>query len=145
MKALLIAFFSLALMQDCQRDKAATMKDTVLEYHVTTRGFFRHITVKENKVLIYKDRNSKEVSQEIALSNQQLKNFIAAFDELALEDIATYKAPSEKRFYDGAAIATFKVTHRGTSYESQPFDHLNPPAELERIVTLMADYTKDNE
>ena len=69
------------------------------------------------------------------------KKMIDAFQEVDLEGIPNLKGPTEKRFYDGAAIANIKVTYKGRTYETNGFDHGNPPVEIEKLVnciTLLA-------
>ena len=52
-----------------------------------------------------------------------------------LDSLATFKDPTQKRFYDGAAIANLKVTYKEKEYQSLDFDHGAPPVEIEKIVT----------
>jgi hypothetical protein len=66
---------------------------------------------------------------------------VEAFQEVDLEEIPNLKAPTEKRFYDGAAIANINIIYKGKTYESNGFDHGNPPLEIEKLVnkiTLLA-------
>ena len=51
-----------------------------------------------------------------------------------IEQIPNLKAPTENRFFDGAAIANLKISYKGTIYESASFDHGNPPKEIEPLV-----------
>ncbi|MDK2771345.1 MAG: hypothetical protein KYX68_03820, partial [Flavobacterium sp.] len=50
------------------------------------------------------------------------------------EGLQNLKAPTEKRFYDGAAIAHFRVIEGDKTYESCAFDGGFPPAEIKEIV-----------
>jgi hypothetical protein len=51
-----------------------------------------------------------------------------------VENIPNLKAPSEKRFYDGAAIATLSIVYNGETYTTPSFDHGNPPNEIAELV-----------
>jgi len=68
---------------------------------------------------------------------------IAAFQEVSLEELPNLKSPTEKRFYDGAAVANLKITFKGKTYESVAFDHGNPPVEIEKLVTIVTDLAKE--
>ena len=59
-----------------------------------------------------------------------------------LEDLNDYKAPTEKRFHDGAAIGKLKITYQGKTYESTEFDHGNPPVEIEKFVDKLQSFAK---
>jgi hypothetical protein len=41
------------------------------------------------------------------------------------------KIPTEKRFYDGAAIANLKIIYKGVN-ETPSFDHGSPPYEIKK-------------
>jgi len=145
MKAIAIVLFSILMLRGCDKDTIRDLNDAEIEYTATTRGFYRHVNAKGGTVKVWKDRARKETPATYTLSNEQKKELLNAFNELALDEIPTYKAPSERRFYDGAAIATLKITYKGETYESQAFDHRNPPAEIERVVSILEEYTEDNE
>jgi hypothetical protein len=56
--------------------------------------------------------------------------------------LSQLKAPTEKRFYDGAAIGNLSVSHNGETYGTSGFDHGNPPVEIEQLVTFMNAFDK---
>jgi hypothetical protein len=59
---------------------------------------------------------------------------VSDFETIALDSLATYKDPTQKRFYDGAAIANLKVTYKEKEYQTLDFDHGFPPVEIEKLV-----------
>jgi hypothetical protein len=61
---------------------------------------------------------------------------------LDLDLLSQLKAPTEKRLFDGAAIANLKITKQGKTFESQSFDHGYPPAEIEKVVNKMLSFVK---
>ena len=65
--------------------------------------------------------------------------------EIDLEGMPDLKAPSEKRFYDGAATANLKITRNDDVYESQGFDHGEPPAQLKKLVDKLMTYVVTEE
>ena len=50
-----------------------------------------------------------------------------------MEALPNLKAPTEKRFYDGAAIAGLKITFKGKTFETTNFDHGFPPMEIQKV------------
>jgi hypothetical protein len=144
MKIALTFFFAALLSKGCNQANQNIDKATIV-YHVTTRGFFRHVTLSKEGVKVYKDRNLKDSPEVVQINSNERELLANAFKKLNLDEIASYKAPSEKRFYDGAAIATLIITYNGTTYESQPFDHKNPPTQLKQLVQFLEGYTIENE
>jgi hypothetical protein len=59
------------------------------------------------------------------------------------ESVPTLKAPTEKRFYDGAAMANIHITKSGNTYSSETFDHGFPPASIEKFVKKLLSYTEE--
>ena len=62
------------------------------------------------------------------------------FQAINLDEIQNLKSPTEKRFYDGAAIGTLRITYEGKLYETQAFDHGNPPLEIEKFVNKIVSF-----
>ncbi|MBK0369740.1 hypothetical protein [Flavobacterium agrisoli] len=118
------------------------MKEVTIEYEAQSRGFFQKIVIQNKLALITNNRTKKTKS--IALSKTDCKNITAAYNELNLENLNTLKAPTEKRFYDGAAIAHLTITENGKKYETPAFDHGFPPQEIEKLVTLMVTLNTNN-
>lgn len=133
MKTLLIAFFSLALAKGCN-DAQQDLKNASVEYTATSRGFFRKVTLKDHVAIISKDRNKPDEGTKLTISDSDWKELVTAFSRVNLKDIPNMKDPTQKRFYDGAAIANLKVTYDGQTYESKPFDHGYPPDGIAQVV-----------
>jgi hypothetical protein len=62
-----------------------------------------------------------------------------------LEKLPTLKDSTQKRFYDGAAIANLKVRYQDKNYETTDFDHEFPPAEIEKLVNKIVSLAKEKE
>ena len=57
-----------------------------------------------------------------------------ASENVKFENMPLLEAPSQKRFFDGAAIAKLKVTFDGKTYETPSFDHGNPHPDITNLV-----------
>ena len=62
-----------------------------------------------------------------------------------MEEIPNLKAPTEKRFHDGAAMANLKITYKGKTYESQTFDNGFPPEKIKNLVNTILSFSKEKE
>ena len=134
MKLISLLFLTIFLGKGCNAEQNQDIESAVIEYTANTRGFYQKITVQNQKFTVSKSRDGKDSPAEQKVSSSDWKKIIDAFQEVDLESIPTLKAPTEKRFYDGAAIADLKITYQGKSYKTQPFDHGNPPVEIEKLV-----------
>ncbi|MCW2120485.1 hypothetical protein [Flavobacterium sp. 7A] len=148
MKTLAILLFSLFMSKGCQdsTQQEQDLKKTVIEYVANTRGFYQKIKVENKLISITNDRSGNEKARTIILSENDWNELVVLFQKVKLEELSTLKAPTEKRFYDGAAIANLKINYRGKEYQSASFDHGYPPAEIKEIVNKINSFTKqDNE
>jgi hypothetical protein len=92
-------------------------------------------------VSITKGRGEEAVTNKI--SGAQWARIISEFKKINLETIPKLKAPTEKRFHDGAAIANLRITQNGKTYETNGFDNGFPPTEIEKLVTLLVAFTQE--
>lgn len=133
MKILSILFLSLILGKGgCESQNDLSSAEVV--YSAYSRGFYREITITDKRVSIVSERNSTKAPQIATISEADWDELVKAFGNLKLEQIPTLKAPTEKRFYDGAAIAKIKINFNDKTYESTEFDHGFPPKELENFI-----------
>ncbi len=131
MKLVLIAFFSLMLGKGCSDND---LKNATIEYRANTRGFYQKITIQNQMLYVTTNRDEAGKGAESKIDDATWKELVGYFDKIDLNKLSTYKAPSEKRFYDGAAIAGMKVTYKDTAYKSVDFDHGNPPVEIAGLI-----------
>lgn len=134
MKNLISLLFCIFIASSCASQKKAAINTAVIEYTANTRGFYQKITVQKQKVAISKDRSNTEKPVEIAISKKDWEALTAYFKSVKLDSLATYKAPTVKRFHDGAAIANLKITYKDKTYETTSFDHGFPPTEIKEFV-----------
>ncbi len=154
MKKILFLLLGLSFLTACQTKKEVTVntsenmvksdKDdkvaqqfTRLEYEATTRGYYFKTTLENNILTVSKDRNNTQEPKKITISSSDASDINALLDKVALETLADLKAPSEKRFTDGAPFAKITIFKNGKSYESQDFDGGFPPKEIEKLVTKL--------
>jgi hypothetical protein len=116
-----------------------------LIYTANTRGFFQQITIQNQQVSVSKDRDSKQKGETLKISDADWKELVGYMNVLKLDKLATYKDPTQKRFYDGAAIANLKVIDKEKEYRTVDFDHGFPPVEIEKLVNKINSLVKAKE
>ncbi len=137
--AIAMVFF---LAKGCGNETVKDMQTAQIEYTANTRGFYQKLMVNNGVLSISEDRNSDAKAKAVSLSKEQSQELVSTFQEINLEDLNDYKAPTEKRFHDGAAIGQLKITYQGKTYESKEFDHGNPPVEIEKFVDKLVSFGK---
>ena len=125
----------------CSSQKKIDLSSTVIEYSGMSRGYYKKIVIQNQTVLVTKGRDVQAVENKI--DDAKWKQIVAEFEKINLESIPTLKAPTEKRFYDGAAIGNLKITQNQKTYETPGFDNGFPPKEIEKLVNLLTDFVKE--
>ena len=134
MKFLATFLIFLFLGKGCNNATAQDMGNTVIEYTASSRGFYRKIVIKDQSIVVSKNRDEDNKKSIRKINASDWNDMVLLFKEINLQDLTNLKAPTEKRFYDGAAIANLKITFKDTTYETNSFDHGFPPAEIKEIV-----------
>ena len=142
MKILSLLFLTIFLGNGCDSAKAQDIQTAVIEYTANTRGFYQKITVKNQLVTVSKDRNGTDKPIAVKIADADWKELVECFKTIELDSLAKLKAPTEKRFYDGAAIANVKISYKDKTYESASFDHGFPPKEIKKFVTKITALAK---
>ena len=142
MKILILFFLTIFLGNGCDSAKAQDIKTAVIEYTANTRGFYQKITVKNQMVTVSKDRDENDKSVPTKISDADWKELVQSFKTMELDSLSRLKAPTEKRFYDGAAIANLKITYKDKIYETTSFDHGFPPKEINKFVNKINSFAK---
>lgn len=142
MKILSLLFLTIFLGKGCDSAKAQEISNTVIEYEANTRGFYQKIMVKNQMVTISKDRNGNDKPMPKKISDADWKELVECFETIELDSLAKLKAPTEKRFYDGAAIANLKITYKDKTYETTSFDHGFPPKQIKKFVNKITSFAK---
>lgn len=140
MKILSLIFLTLFLGKGCDSAEQQDLAGAVVEYTANTRGFYYKITIQDKVVQITQDRRGQNKPARKVLTDAEWNDLVAEFKAINLEALPTLKAPTEKRFYDGAAIANLKVTYKEKEYVTTDFDDGFPPAEIEKLVNKITQY-----
>jgi len=130
------------LSKSCEGQTKNDSKLAVIEYTASTRGFYQKITVENQTVAVSSDRSGTEKPVVTKISDKDWKELIGSFETINLDNLATLKAPTEKRFHDGAAIANLKVTYKDKIYQTVSFDHGYPPESIKKLVNKINTFAK---
>ena len=148
---LLVSIFALVGC-NCQKkaleESKETSKNTAvkqynlpkIEYVAYSRGFYEKIVIENKMVWISKDRDAKKMSEPVAINDDVNKELASYLKAVNLDQLATFKDPTQKRFYDGAAIAELKISVDGKEYQTTNFDHGYPPIEIEKLVNKITSF-----
>jgi hypothetical protein len=134
MKLLAIIVLTAFLGKSCSSQNQNDIKTAVVEYTANTRGFYQKIVIQNQMISISKERDSKTMPAGKKISDADWKILVTEFQKIDLEKLPELKDPTQKRFYDGAAIANINITYKNKTYESLPFDHGYPNAAIARFV-----------
>ncbi|UGS23718.1 hypothetical protein [Flavobacterium channae] len=148
MKVVALFFSLMSFFTSCKCNKTATdetlvsSKESTLSlqtsnlptvvYQETTRGRYRKITISEGSIYVITAHGAKPVFW--VLKKDDSQKLFDLFQKIDLEKLSTLKAPTEKRFYDGAPIANISFTTEKQTYASTDFDGGFPPAAIEAFV-----------
>lgn len=141
MRILSLLLLTIIIGTSCSSQKKTDMKSTQIEYTALSRGLYKKIVVQNQMVSVTNGRNSEAVESKI--SDAKWKQIVSEFSKVNLETYSALKGSTEKRFYDGAAIANLKIIQNQKIYETQGFDNGYPPKEIEKLVNLLLDFTKE--
>lgn len=143
MKFITLLFLTIILGNNCQGQKNVDLASAKVEYTANSRGLYNNIAVENKTVSVTKTRDGKPVSN--SLTETQWNTLINEFQKVNLEEIPNLKAPTQKRFHDGAAMANLKVTYKGKTYESHTFDNGFPPEKIKNLVNTILSFSKKEE
>lgn len=113
------------------------IKDAKVEYTANTRGHFQKLNLQDHKMIVSTSRETPDAGKTLTLTDAEWNDLVKGFSGIDLDKLSEYKDPTQKRFYDGAAIAHLKVTYQGKEYDSKDFDHGTPPTEIAALVNKM--------
>ncbi|HSD15428.1 MAG TPA: hypothetical protein VLB74_12325 [Flavobacterium sp.] len=116
-----------------------------MEYEANSRGFFLFVRVENHNLYISRNRDAKKLLEATPISDADWKELETLAKTVNLEKVKDMKGPTEKRFYDGAAHANITFQVDRNRYETNGFDHGDPPVEIEKLVNkilALAENTK---
>ncbi|AWI25196.1 hypothetical protein HYN49_04410 [Flavobacterium pallidum] len=129
---------SLVMARSCDKQENEEMKNTTVEYSAVSRGKYLNINFHDDKLSIIDKRDG--TPRDYILANADWKALAKLYKTIKLEALSTYKDPTQKRFYDGAAVASLRVIYDGKTYETTSFDHGFPPKEIEEFVNKIVSF-----
>ncbi|MGV9002594.1 hypothetical protein [Flavobacterium sp.] len=142
MKTITMILLTLFLGKGCSNDAQNDISKALLQYDAHTRGYHLKVVISDQKATISQARMPDSPSQQIKISDADWKEMLGYFEKINLEELPTLKDPSQKRFYDGAAIAELKIRYQDKTYGTKAFDHNNPPAEIKELVDKIVSLVK---
>ncbi|WP_299526351.1 hypothetical protein [uncultured Lutibacter sp.] len=130
MKILKYLFF-IVIFHSC---KAQTNLETmIVNYNAATRGSSIKYEVTSSK-LYYKDI---ENTIETKTTSKFWEEITTIVEQINLSEIENFNPPTSDRNVDAALHATLSITIGNQIYESQTFDHGNPPEELKSLIETL--------
>jgi heat shock protein HslJ len=115
-------------------------------YKAIGRGNFNHIEISKDKIIVSTDRNLKEVS-EYVYNKSEWSVIEKMINNTNLSNLSMLIAPTDKRLFDGAAIASLTIRKGDVVATSSSFDHGHPPKEIEdlvnKVLSIKENSTKD--
>src|SRR5690606_23269692 len=118
MKILSLLFLTIFLGKAGCEEQQQDLDNAVIEYTANTRGFYQKITIKEKSVAVSQVRDDKGTPNFVKISDSDWTELGELLKTIDLDGLPTLKAPTEKRFYDGAPMADLKITHKDSTYQS---------------------------
>ncbi|MXN91429.1 hypothetical protein GR160_09325 [Flavobacterium sp. Sd200] len=153
-KIILILLVLLAVMAGCTSTKKAKepevslqkqTENVLFEYTALTRGAYKKVIVSSYNIVTIKDRDNKDaVSRK--LTADEWKTLYDAYKTIKDPGtLSSIEAPSVKHQYDGALVAMVTITVDDVIYQTNTFDHGNPPAEVKPLVDAIIKFSGLNE
>ena len=145
MKILSLIVLTLLMSKSCSNQAQKDLANSVIQYTADSRGFHLKIIIANQKATIAQGTGTENPSQVIAIADADWKELVTEFQKTNLEEIPNLKDPTQKRFYDGAAIANLKIRYQDKNYETVAFDHGFPPTAIEKLVNKIVSLAKQKD
>lgn len=107
-------------------------ENTTFEYSAISRGIYNKIVITSQSISVQKDHESDPIAKKC--EENDWSKLGDAFSTIDLKQMPELKAPTEARFFDGAATAQLIIIFEDQTYISQGFDHGTPPQPIEALV-----------
>lgn len=141
MKIVSLVLLTFILGKGCNAGSQQDLQTAVVEYTANSRGYFQKIVLNNQTISISNDRNTTEIVVG-KIADSDWEALVSELKKIDLESIPNWKAPTKKRFYDGAAMANLKITYKDKIYESTTFDNGFPPKEIKNFVDKITTLAK---
>lgn len=126
--ALIILIFS---VNNCSNQEIASIES--FQYETNTRGSSAVYRVSLNTIIVErKGMNASEKSGKI--SEEQWNSLLEKASAINASKLSELEAPSDSRATDAALMASLSIRKKDTVYETNTFDHGNPPMMVKPLV-----------
>jgi len=143
MKAITLLLLTIFMAKGCSQEAKNDIANAKIVYIANTRGFYQKITVQNQEVSVTSERDSQDKGVTSKISDADWKELVGHFEKVELDSLSTYKDPTQKRVYDGAAIAEVIINYQEKEYQTKNFDHGYPPIEIEKFVNKLVSLVKE--
>ncbi|WP_242203851.1 META domain-containing protein [Aestuariivivens insulae] len=112
--------------------KEIASDDIKIEYSASSRGFRKQIIITKETISTVNKLKGDTITKNCSPAHWE--RITKALKPIEVETISALEPPSKDHQFDGAAIARLRITQNGKTYETQAFDHGNPPKTIAELV-----------
>lgn len=144
MKKLIILILSMGFVTSCGTAKSTG--EQVLKIEMSKTGMSGYVNSTftpekfkmEAKGVGAQEKISKqEVSSKGGSYTKEWVNIVHAVSAMDLTQMNTWESPTNERLHDGADVTFITIKTTSGEYQSLSFDEGKPPAELEKLYSLL--------
>ncbi|MFY8161366.1 MAG: hypothetical protein ACOVNU_08540 [Candidatus Kapaibacteriota bacterium] len=143
MKVITLLVLTIFMAKGCSQEAKNDIANAKIVYTANTRGFYQKITIQNQEISVSRERDSSDKGATSKISDADWKELVGYFEKIELDSLSTYKDPTQKRVYDGAAIAELIINYKEKEYQTKNFDHGYPPVEIEKFVNKLVSLVKE--
>lgn len=143
MKVFTLLVLTIFMAKGCSQEAKNDIANAKIVYTANTRGFYQKITIQNQEISVSRERDSADKGATSKISDADWKALVGYFEKIQLDSLSTYKDPTQKRVYDGAAIADLIINYKEKEYQTKNFDHGYPPIEIEKFVNKLVSLVKE--
>jgi hypothetical protein len=143
MKVFTLLVLTIFMAKGCSQEAKNDIANAKIVYTANTRGFYQKITIQNQEISVSSERDSADKGVTSKISDADWKELVGYFEKIELDSLSTYKDPTQKRVYDGAAIAELIINYQEKEYQTKNFDHGYPPVEIEKFVNKLVSLVKE--
>ena len=143
MKVFTLLVLTIFMAKGCSQEAKNDIANAKIVYTANTRGFYQKITIQNQEISVSSERDSADKGATSKISDADWKELVGYFEKIELDSLSTYKDPTQKRVYDGAAIAELIINYQEKEYQTKNFDHGYPPIEIEKFVNKLVSLVKE--
>lgn len=143
MKVAAVVLLSLVMFKTCSKRDELIMDITEIRYTAATRGYYYQVQVSPMVMQIRMDRNTPdELVYRVDAENWDA--LLALIEAIDLKKLESLQGSTELQAVDRSAYATLRVFTRERQFQSSPFDHGNPPTEIQPLVSAILELAESS-